>query len=318
MAIVVQTDRAWDDDSIERDILAAAGHELVPGPQSAPDAKAIEAAISQHDPAAIMACWASVTAAAINAPTKLRIVQRMGAGLDNIDIDAATRRGAWVANVPDFCVEEVSDHALALMLSWARGIVPFDRAAKAGEWNPASAKLRRVRDLRVGIIGLGRVGQTLARKLAGLGCETVFANRSPRPETGLSQLPVDALCQASDVIVLTVPLTPQTEHMMDRRRLAMMRKGALLINVGRGPLVDNAALVEALDHGSIAGAALDVIEGEPNPPLQLMGRSDVIVTPHIAFSSDASLAELRRRSAQEIVRVLAGEAPLHPCNSPAG
>jgi D-3-phosphoglycerate dehydrogenase len=312
MAKIIQTDIAWPDDSIERAVIEAAGHELVTGSSDLDSAEAVEAFVAAHDPQAIMTCWALVSARAIAAPADLRVVQRVGVGLDNIAVEAATRRGAWVTNVPDYCVGEVSAHAIALLLCWARGVVGFDRDMKEGAWDPSVAQLRRVSDLTVGIIGFGRIGRATSQALHGLGCRVLTSRR--RAVGGEANTSLEALLEASDVVILHAPLTTETQHLINADRIARMKRGAFLINVSRGPLVDNDALLEALRSGQLSGAGLDVIEGEPSPPRALVERPEVIVTPHIAFSSDASLAELRRRSAEEVVRVLDGAAPLNPCN----
>lgn len=318
MATVLQTDFAWPDDSIERAVIEQAGHRLVTGPSTPGSVAEIEALVQQHGPQAIMTCWAQVSAQAIASAPDLRIVQRIGVGLDNIDVAAASAHGAWVANVPDYCVEEVSDHAVALLLDWARGTVHFDRDVKLGHWEPAGARLRRVSDLLVGIIGYGRIGRRTAEKLRGFGCTLMASKHGDAQPQDIETLDLDTLLGQSDVIIVHAPYTPQTHHLIDARRLALCRQGAYLINVSRGALVDNDALLAALAAGQLSGAGLDVIEDEPTPPRVLVERGDVIVTPHVAFSSDASLAELRRRSAQDVVRVLAGQSPHHPCNQPKG
>ncbi|MDP6590843.1 MAG: C-terminal binding protein [Alphaproteobacteria bacterium] len=319
MATVLQTDFAWPDMDIERAVIEGAGHSLVGGPSEALPAERIEALVAEHDPEAIMTCWAEVSAAAIASPTRLAIVQRIGVGLDNIAVEAATARGAWVANVPDYCVEEVSDHAVAMIMGWLRGVVPFDREVKAGRWNPAAAQLRRAANLTAGILGYGRIGRASARKLAGIGLTVLANDIAPPADPGPAQLAeMDELLARSDIILVHLPLTPDTEHLVDAAFLARMRPGSLLVNVSRGPVVDCEALIEALEAGPLSAAALDVVEGEPDPPAALVARADVVATPHVAFSSDASLAELRRRSAEEVVRVLAGQPPENPCNAPHG
>ncbi|EJL27373.1 phosphoglycerate dehydrogenase-like oxidoreductase [Caulobacter sp. AP07] len=316
MALVLQTDFAWADDSVERSVIEQAGHVLVSGPSTPMAAAWIEDFVARHDPQAIMTCWGEVTARAIAGPTDLRIVQRIGVGLDNIAVASATLRGAWVANVPDYCVGEVSDHAVGLLLAWARGIVAFDREAKLGGWNPASARLRRVSDLTVGLVGYGRIGRATASKLRAFGCRLLVNAPSARTDDLVCATLLEDLLAQSDVVILHAPLTSQTHHLIDARRLSGMRPGAFLINVSRGPMVDNQALLDALESGRLSGAGLDVIEGEPAPPRALMERPDVVITPHVAFSSEASLIELRRRAAEEVVRVLAGHAPRHACNRP--
>ena len=316
MATVLQTDFAWSDVSIEREAIEGAGHTLVTGPSEPSPAAAVEAMVAEHDPAAIMTCWAVVSAEAIQRPTALRIVQRLGVGLDNIAMEAATARGTWVANVPDYCVEEVSDHAVALAYAWFRGIASFDRAVKGGQWNPAGARLRRGATLTAGILGLGRIGRCTARKLDALGMTVLGHDIAAPPESvPVRMVGLDALCAESDIVIVHLPLTDETHHLVDAAFLARMKPGSFLINVSRGPVVDNDALIAALEAGHLAGAGLDVVEGEPSPPAALVARPDVIATPHVAFSSDASLAELRQRGAEEVVRVLAGAPPENPCNS---
>lgn len=313
MAVVLQTDYAWPDVAIERAVIEGAGHRLVTGSATPPAAETIAAMAADHDVAAIMTCWAEVAASTIAASRALRIVQRIGVGLDNIDVAAATARGTWVANVPDYCVDEVSAHAVALVLDWARGIAAFDRAVKRGEWNPAAATLRRISDLTVGIVGYGRIGTMTADRLRAFGC-TVLTNS--RRGDGPNHRDLATLLAVSDAIVIHAPLTPDTHHLIDASRIAQMKRGAYLVNVSRGPLIDTGALLAALIGGHLSGAGLDVIEGEPAPPRALVERADVTVTPHVAFSSGASLAELRRRAAEEVVRALAGEPLQHPCNDP--
>ena len=316
MVTVLQTDFAWPDVDIERGVIEGAGHRLVTGPSEPSPAAAVEAMVAEHDPAAILTCWADISAEAIRRPTALRIVQRLGVGLDNIAMQAATARGAWVANVPDYCVEEVSDHAVALAYAWFRGIAQLDHAVKGGRWDPSGARLRRGATLSAGILGLGRIGRCTARKLDALGMTVLGHDIAAPPESvPVRMVGLDALCANSDIVIVHLPLTDETHHLVDAAFLARVKSGAFLINVSRGPVVDNDALIAALNAGSLAGAGLDVVEGEPSPPAALVARADVIATPHVAFSSDASLAELRRRGAEEVVRVLAGEPPENPCNS---
>ena len=317
--VVLITDYAWPDLAVERQIIEGAGFRLAAGNPAPGSAEEIEDLARGTNPASILTNWAPVSAAAIAAPAELRHIGRLGVGLDNIDVAAATARGAVVTNVPDYCVEEVSDHGVALLLAWARGIVGFDAAVKAGVWAPAQARLRRVRDLTVGIVGLGRIGRRTAEKLTPFGVRLLAHNRGaidvgdlPITPTGL-----DDLLAASDVVIINAPLNADSHHLFDAARIARMRPGAFLINVSRGPIIDSDALIAALARGHLSGAGLDVVDGEPSPPPALAGRSDVIITPHVAFSSAASVAELRRRAAEEAVRVLRGEPALHPCNLPA-
>jgi D-3-phosphoglycerate dehydrogenase len=324
-ANVVLADHPWPDVDIERAILSAAGYELFAGPIETPDAAYVESLVAKHDPIAIMTCWARVSATAIGYPRALKIVARMGIGLDNIDLAAATERGAWVTNVPGYCVEEASDHTVAMLLALWRGLPVMDRDVKAGSWNPAAAMLTRVSTRTIGIIGYGSIGQATARKLSqGFGCKVLVNSPSllRQHAVGHQLAPqlfvadIATLQREADAIAFHTPLTGQTRHMADDGFFAKLERKPLLVNVSRGGLIDNDALVRALDSGKISGAGLDVVEGEPTPPRSIADRKDIIVTPHVAFSSETSLLELRQRSADEVVRVLKGELPLHPCNSP--
>jgi D-3-phosphoglycerate dehydrogenase / 2-oxoglutarate reductase len=318
---VLLTDYAWPDVAIETGLIEEAGFRLVTGPARAASADVIEALAAEHQPAAIMTNWAPVSAAAIAASAPLRIVARLGVGLDNIAVEEATRRGIWVTNVPDYCIEEVSDHAVGMLLAWARGLILFDAQVKAGRWEPASARLRRVRDLTCGIIGLGRTGRRSAEKLRGFGVRLLGYARSAAvgaagiDASGVEATTLEDLLSRADVVIVHVPLTADTHHLLDRERLALMKSGAFLVNVSRGAVIDTRALVDTLASGKLAGAALDVLEDEPRVPPGLL-RPNVILTPHIAFSSDASLRDLRRKASEEVVRVLRGERPWQARNDP--
>jgi len=314
---VLLTDYAWPDLTIEHEVIEGSGFELVAGPAVAAPATTIEALVRCHEPLGILTNWASIPAAVIAASARLRIIARLGVGLDNIALDEATRRGVWVTNVPDFCVEEVSDHAIGLLLAWARGIVQFNAEAHAGKWRPATARLQRVGRLTCGLVGYGRIGRRIAQKLAPFGATLLATVSRPRPGDGLVEmLPLEDLLRRSQVVIVTAPLSPQTLHLLNAARLALLPRGAFVINVSRGGLVDTTALLTALAAGHIAGAGLDVIEGEPEVPQALAAQPRVILTPHIAFASDAAIADLRRRACAEVVRVLRGERPIEARNEP--
>lgn len=316
MTTVLVTDYAWPDLAIEQEVFASAGLRLVSGPPAALPAQEIAALVHDHQPASILTCWARVDAAAVGASAQLRHVGRIGVGLDNIDVAACSALRIPVTNVPDYCVEEVSDHVLAFTLAWARGIASFDREVRGGLWQPAGARLRRVADLTVGVVGYGQIGRATTRKFAALGCRVLVHSRSARDsssEAGFVSL--DHLLAHSDVVALHLPLTPETHHLIDAARLERMKEGAFLVNVSRGGIVDTQALVAALRTGRLSGAGLDVLESEPQVPQDLLEQPRALLTPHIAFSSTASLAELRRRAAEETVRVLSGQQALHLCNN---
>lgn len=315
-ATVFITDHAWPDLDIERAVIEGAGLRMVAGPAVPASADAIAELAREYQPGSILTCWAPVDAKAVAASRPLVHVGRIGVGLDNIDVAACTSRGVRVTNVPDYCVEEVSDHAVGFALAWTRGLVSFDRAVRAGQWGPAQARLRRLANLTVGIVGYGRIGRASARKFSAFGCRVLAYNQKPSADAaGEEMVSFEALLAASDIVVLHVPLTDQTRGLFDQARVAAMKPGSLLINVSRGGVVDTLAVIEALRSGHLGGAALDVLDTEPQVPPDLLAQHGAMLTPHVAFSSDASLAELRRRAAEEAVRMLTGKAPDNPCNT---
>jgi D-3-phosphoglycerate dehydrogenase len=310
------TDYAWPDIEIERQVIEGAGFRLEAGPATPAPAAEIEALVQKYQPAGILTNWAPVSARAIASSPGLRIVGRLGVGLDNIAVDEATRRGIWVTNVPDYCFEEVADHSVGMLLAFTRGLMHFDREIRAGRWEPATARLRRMSTLTVGIVGFGRIGRSTARKLNGFGARVLAYTRSPSKEDGVEFLPLEQVLRESDAVIVHIPLTADTKHLLNRERLALMKRGAVLINVSRGAVVDTQALIEALSSGHLGGAALDVLENEPNVPEALLQLPNVLLTPHIAFTSDASLRELRQWASEEVVRVLRGERPKEARNAP--
>ena len=310
---VLLTDYAWPDLDIERQILSAAGIELVVAP--AKDAATLAALARDVD--AIMTNWAQVPAAVLEAAPKCRIVCRLGIGLDNIDVATATRLKMLVTNVPDYCLIEVAEHALALVLSLGRKVAFYHHETKQGRYDlAAGATLRRIEGQTLGIVGLGNIGLCLARKAAGLGLRVRATSRSPKAATpGITMCSLPELLAASDYVSLHVPATPETRGLIGREQLALMKPTAYLINTARGAVLDHAALAEALQAGQLAGAALDVQETEP-APLDRPPYNDprVLVTPHAAFVSTESLANLRSRVARQVVACLAGGRPENVVN----
>jgi D-3-phosphoglycerate dehydrogenase / 2-oxoglutarate reductase len=313
---VLLTDHAWPGVDVEAGLCGAAGFDLVEAP---PGATEDELAALAADVDGILTCWARVTAKVIAASPALRVVSRMGIGLDNIDLAAAAARRITVTRVPDYCVEEVSDHVVGLLHAWARCILTADRDVRAGIWDPGRYAPRRVSSLVTGVWGLGPTGRRTAEKLLTLGGEVLADDRHPElAPSGVRTVPADTLLVECDVLSLHLPLTPATRGLLDAARLARMKPGALLVNTSRGALVDIGALGAALDAGTPGAAALDVFPAEPEVPALLLTRPDVILTPHIAFSSAHSVLELRRRSTEDLLRVLAGVPPLNPVTRPDG
>jgi D-3-phosphoglycerate dehydrogenase len=313
---VLLTDYAWPDLDIERQTLAEVDAELIVAPDG--ETKTLVSLAADAD--AIMTNWATVPAEVIDAAPQCRIVARLGIGLDNIDVAAATRHGMMVTNIPDYCLIEVSEHALALLLGLARKVAFYHHESKSGRYDlKAGPPLRRIEGQTLGIVGLGNIGTALAGKATALGLKVLATDpvRRTAPD-GVTLCDLDALLSASDYVTLHVPLTPKTRHLIGREQLARMKPSAYLINTARGGLVDSEALAAALAAGQLAGAGLDVQDTEP-PDLSRPPWTDprVIVTPHSAFASEESLDDLRTRTARQVAACLSGAEVAHVVNQAA-
>ena len=310
---VLLTDYAWPDLEIERTILAEYDAELV----VAPDREIGTLIHLARDADAIMTNWSDVPATLIDAAPRCRIIARLGIGLDNIDVRHATQRGIPVTNVPDYCLTEVAEHTMALLLALARKIGVFHANSRNGRYDlSAGFPLRRIEGQTLGIVGLGQIGRRVAEKAHSLGLNVIAFNRSqPQPPPGVSWASFRDLLSQSDFVSLHVPLTDETRNMVGVRELALMKPTAFLINTARGGLIDHAALAEALTDCRVAGAALDVQDREP-PDLSQPPYNDprVIVTPHAAFYSTESVDELRRRVAHQVGVRLTGGRPENVVN----
>jgi D-3-phosphoglycerate dehydrogenase len=304
---VLITDRAWPDSRVEQEILAEVGAEVFEA--AAPDEVTLIKAARDCD--AIATCWARVTRAVIDAAPRLKTIARLGIGLDNICVEAATERDIPVTNVPDYCVSEVSDHALALLLAGARNIAFFHHRTKQGEYNlQAGPKLRRLAGQTLGLVGLGRIAARPKRRSTQRHCpHEVGADHG----TGCQMVSFEEL-QASDYVSLHLPVTDETRGLVGDAE-SQMKKGAWLINTSRGALIDHEALRRAIEGEQIAGAGLDVFDPEPPDLSQPLFRHErVIVTPHAAFLSEESLQEMRERAAHQLADVLRGARPENVVN----
>ncbi|HET6172732.1 MAG TPA: C-terminal binding protein [Gaiellales bacterium] len=317
-ARVLVTDYAWPSLEIERAILSEVDAELV----VAESGEAAELVALAPGADAILTNWKRVPVEALDAADRCVVVARYGVGVDNIPVAHATRLGILVVNVPDFCVEEVSDHALALLLACARRIVTFARSTREGQWDllGLGRGLPRLRGQRLGLVGFGNTARALVPKARGLGLEV--AAYTPRlapghdPHTGV-ELTDDlaGLLASSDYVSLHAPATPETAGLIGEQALRGMKPSAYLINTSRGALVDEAALQRALTEGWIAGAALDVLGQEPpRPDHPLLALGNVIATPHAAFYSETAIAELETKAARNVAAVLRGEVPVNLVN----
>ena len=281
------------------------------------DAAAVAAALVDADAALVRE--SPVTAAALAGAPRCRAVVRYGIGVDAVDRAAAAALKIYVANVPDYGAEEVSDHAMALLLAVARHVVRRDHEVRSGAWNVARrAKMYRIAGQTLGLVGYGRIARTLERKMRGMGVTRVLVADpflKPADCPGVEIVDLATLCAQSDFISMHAPLGPDTRHMLGAREIALMKPTAIVVNTGRGPLIDEAALIEALQRKAIMGAGLDVFEREPLPPdSALMKLDNVVLSDHTAWYSEASIHELQSKAAKEVLRVLRGEKPLHWVN----
>jgi D-3-phosphoglycerate dehydrogenase len=302
----------------ERAVLDQVGARLVERPCVTED----ELIAHGRDAAAILTLDEPLTSRVIGSLRRCRVISRFGIGVDKVDLDAATSAGIVVTNVPDYCVDEASDHALALLLAVERRIPALDAAVREGTWDTAAVAgtVRRLRGLRAGVIGFGRLGSRFAGKAAALGLEVYvhdpFVDDAAIEATGARPLALEELLATSDVVSLHVPLTPDTRRLLDRRRIFRMREGAVLVNTSRGGLVDEDALVDALRQGRLGGAGLDVFEREPpGPDHPLLALPNVVVTSHSSHYSLESGAEMRDRAFRNVAEVLAGRRPLSQVNA---
>jgi D-3-phosphoglycerate dehydrogenase / 2-oxoglutarate reductase len=313
---VLLTDYAWADVEIERRTLAEIDADLVVAPKEKQDAASLAQLARDKRVDAIMTNWAKVPQAVIEASPQCRIVSRLGIGLDNIDVAYCTSRGIPVTNVPDYCLIEVAEHALALILSLSRKVAFYHHETKQGRYQlQAGPALRRIEGQTLGIVGLGNIGRKLAEKARGLGLQIVATSRKQQPLLGVEFVTLDELLARSDYVSLHTPLVPATRHMIGAAQLARMKPSAYLINTARGGLIDHVALAAALSAGQLAGAALDVQDPEPPDLAQpLFHEERVVITPHAAFVSEESLANLRSRVARQVATRLTGGVPENVVN----
>jgi D-3-phosphoglycerate dehydrogenase len=306
---VLVTDYAWPDLDIERAVLARAGAEIVVA-QTGVEPELLDIAPSVD---AIVTCWKMVSAAVLQAAARCVTVARAGVGTDNIDVAAASALGMVVTRVPDYCVEDVAEHTLALILALSRQIVPLAEQTRAGDWdNRSFGAPRRLSGRVLGLVGFGRIGRAVAERAIPFGMEVRTWTRRPPADLppGVEHFAaLDQLLSGADIVSLHLPLAQDTRQLIDARRLALMKNSAVLVNTSRGSLVDEAALTAALERGQLGGAALDVLEREPPPSPHLARLPGVIVTPHAAFYSDRSIPALQRRTATNVADVLEGRLP---------
>jgi len=275
-----------------------------------------------RDADGILVCYAKLTPEFLRQLTRCKVIGRTGLGVDNIDLPTAKEKGITVTYVPDYCLAEVSDHAMALLLSLARKIPLSNKLVQAGRWEmPAVVPIFRLEGRVLGLVGLGNIPRAMVPKAQAFGLKVITYDPYVSPEhlkaLNVESVSFDELLARSDFISVHAPLLPETRGLLNAEAFAKAKKGVMIVNTARGPLIDQAALAAALDSGQVGGAALDVLEVEPPPAdLPLAGRDNVILTPHTAFYSVDALEELQSKAAGDVARVLAGEQPVYPVRMP--
>lgn len=310
MPTVAITDYTFPDLHLEEQILSSVDATLIGGQHKTPEA--LIPLVADAD--AVLVQFAPVTRSVVEAMNRAKVIVRYGIGVDNVDLQAAREKGIPVCNVPDYCIDEVADHTLAFMLGVTRQVVPNAQLIREGKWGLATdlQQMRVLRDCTVGLVGLGRIGIEVARRLQPFRCKILVHDPWASPESiesiGGQPSELTDLISQSDLLSLHCPSTDQTRGMMNAERIASMKPGSILINVGRGDLVETADLVAALQSGHLSAAAIDVCDPEPIPsesPLRTM--PNVIAASHIASASPTSSQRLRETAAQIAVAALRGE-----------
>jgi D-3-phosphoglycerate dehydrogenase len=274
-----------------------------------------------RDADAILVTYAKLTADLIGQLTRCKAIGRFGLGVDNIDLVAAKAKGIAVNYVPDYCIREVSDHAVALLLALIRKIPLSNKVVQAGRWEmPVVVPIRRIEGTVLGLIGFGNIPRLVAPKAQAFDIKVQAYDPFAPPDAfraaHVESVDLDTLLRTSDYVSVHAPLLPETRGLLNAAAFAKMKKGAYVVNTARGPLIDEAALVAALDSGQVGGAALDVVATEPlAPDIPLLGRDNVIITPHTAFYSIEALDELQTKCASDVARVLSGETAVYPISA---
>ena len=313
---VLYTDNGFADVDTERALVERAGASLdVAQCRTADDVIARAAGAD-----ALIVQWAPITAGVIEALDRCTAIVRLGIGVDNVDLEAARARGIAVCNVPDYCLDEVADHSLALALALARQLPQIDRRTRAGTWRiTPDAPMPAFRASTFATVGFGRIARAVLERARAFGFRLAATDPLAPDEAferlGVERLGLDALVAEADVLSLHCPLTSETQHLIGADRLRQMKPTAVLVNTARGGLVDTEALAEALQNGTIASAGLDVFEAEPLPDRHpLRACENALLTSHVSWYSEQSVPMLQRKAAEEAVRALRGEPLLHVVN----
>ena len=256
--------------------------------------------------------YALLTRRILESLPKCKVVSRYGVGVDSVDLRAATDLGIVVANVPDYCMDEVANQTISMILTLVRKTAFFDKKVKSGQWDfHVGIPIHRTRGKTLGLIGCGRIGLEVAKKISGFGVKVIaFDPYLQKAEEEVELTDFDAVLKKSDFISIHCPLNESTRHLIGQKEFQKMEKRPIIVNTSRGPIIDETALIEALKEGGVSGAGLDVLEKEPpDPQSPLLKMDNVILSPHVGFYSEESISELKRRTAKNVSDVLIGRWP---------
>ena len=320
---VVITDYDFGDVDVERNILESVGAEVI-ALQSKDESDLFDVA---RDCSAMINQYARIGAETIERMEQCEVIARYGIGVDIVDVESATRKGIQVTNVQNYCIEEVADHAIAMWLTLVRKLPDYDRATHKGIWQWQTGQpIYRTRGRTMGVVSFGKIGQAIASRAKAFGVIVIaydpYLPANIAAERGVELVSKDELLIRSDYVLMQAPMTADTHHFLSDKEFSMMKPGAIVVNTGRGPTIDNAALYKALTEGHLSAAALDDPEEEPakrakwspadNPLFDL---PNVLVTPHAAYYSEESILTARETAATEVARVLTHRTPRFPVNT---
>lgn len=314
---VVFTDYNFSSIDIERQVLSELDCDIVEL-----QTKDEQTLITQcYDADGLIVQYAPITSRVIEATTNAKVISRYGVGVDIIDIEAATNKKILVCNVPDYCMDEMADHTLALILALGRKIVPLAQSVEDRKWDAigVSKPLYSFKNQTLGLVGFGKIPQNLYPKALNLFSKILvydpYLKKDTRDKYNLTSVSFHEMVRTCDYISIHCPLIEETYHMFSESQFQLMKPNTYLINTSRGPIVDTKALYLALRNGHLAGAALDVLEEEPpGMECELIMLDSVIITPHAAFYSESSLRDLKYKTALNVVKVLGGEKPINVLN----
>lgn len=314
--VAAVSDNRHEDYEIERRMLQEAGIEL-----KVFDCRTEEDMIAScADVDAVFLDMAPMSAKVVAALKQCKIVNRYGVGFDNVDVEACTEKQIWVSNVPDYCAEDVSDHAVALLFSCLRQVALRDRRIREGKWNIHEGESFRICGKTCGVLGAGRIARAFIRKMQGFNLKEIlvydpFVDADTIAKLGARKAELEEVFSEADFLSLHMPVTSETRNMINEKTLSLMKKTAILINTARGALVNDAALIQALRNGQIAYAGLDTHNTEPlTAESEYVQLNNVVLTDHTAYNTKEAVIELKTKAAQNVILALKGEKPTYPIN----